>query len=101
MIDERHREVAGTHWSRRRLRLDAVLEPKDPRPRKDDRPAVGVEFRLPDELSFDTRRFTRWAAQAIDYGETEWDSFGRLIIFGCPSPMRRIAASGWGPNRPG
>jgi hypothetical protein len=51
-----HREVAGTHWSDRRLRLDALLVPKQPGPWKDDRPAFGVEFKLADEHSFDTRR---------------------------------------------
>jgi hypothetical protein len=96
-----HREIAGTHWSRRRLRLDAVLEPKDPGRWKDDKPALGVEFKLADERSFDTRRFTRWAAQAVDYTETEWDGFGRLMIFGCPSPMRMIASSGWGQEAAG
>jgi hypothetical protein len=75
--------------------------PKQPGPWKDDRPAFGVEFKLADEYSFDTRRFTRWAAQAVDYAETEWDDFGRLMIFGCPSPLRRIASSAWGPGAAG
>jgi hypothetical protein len=83
-----HEEVQGRHWSGRRFRLDAALVPKDPAPWKDDCPAFGVEFKLADERSFDTRRFIAWAAQAVDYTETEWDDFGRLKIFGCPS-MRR------------
>mgnify|MGYP001206609391 CR=1 FL=1 len=96
-----HEELQGTHWSGRRFRLDAALVPKDPEPWKDDRPAFGVEFKIADERSVDTRRFTAWAAQAVNYTETDWDGFGRLKIFGCPSPIRRIAESGYGAQAAG
>jgi hypothetical protein len=45
----------------------------------------GVEFKNALAGSFDTRRFTSWAAQGVDYVYTEWDGYGRLMIFTCPA----------------
>jgi hypothetical protein len=30
---------------------------------------------------------TSWVAQAIDYAQVDWQGFGRLPIFMCPSPF--------------
>jgi hypothetical protein len=94
-------QVVGRHWSGRRLRIDAVLRPRDPEPWKDVAPAFGVEFKLADERSFDTRNFTGWAAQAVAYAQTEWNDFGRLAVFACPSPLRLLCGSSWGEGAAG
>lgn len=44
----------------------------------------GVEFKNAFAGSFDTRRFTSWTAQAVDYTHTEWERYGHLKIFTCP-----------------
>lgn len=38
----------------------------------------------------DSKDFTGWAAQAINYTHVDWDGYGRLLIFTCPSPVRHF-----------
>jgi hypothetical protein len=78
------REVWGNHCSGKHVRLDAVRRPGDPSGWFDSDPRFGVEFKNAFVGSFDTRRFTAWAAQAVDYVHTEWEGYGRLMIFTCP-----------------
>lgn len=78
------REVWGTHCTGARLRLDAVLQPRDSSGWFDQAPVFGVEFKNALAGSFDTRRFTSWAAQAVDYTHTKWGSYGYLTVFTCP-----------------
>lgn len=86
-------EVPGTHCSGQRLRLDAVLMPRDSSGWKDDRPAFGVEFKLPSPGR--TSDFTAWAAQSVDYTHTNWQGYGRLKVFMCPSPFVGLHQSEW------
>ncbi|MEO3856150.1 hypothetical protein [Acrocarpospora sp. B8E8] len=83
------REVWGSHCSGRRVRLDAILRPRDSSSWKDEDPAFGVEFKLAHSGS--TRDFTAWAAQAVDYTHVYWHGYGRLRIFTCPSPFVVLA----------
>lgn len=78
------REVWGAHCGGSRLRIDAVLKPRDASAWKDENPALGVEFKLP---AGSTRDYTAWAAQAVDYTHVFWQGYGRLKIFTCPSPV--------------
>jgi hypothetical protein len=84
------REVRGVHCTGKRLRLDAVLRPRDPSGWFDPPPVFGVEFKNALAGSLDTRRFTSWAAQAVDYAHTDWEGYGRLMIFTCPAVFGRI-----------
>lgn len=79
------REVHGVHYTGKQLRLDAVLRPRDPTGWAGPAPAFGVEFKNALSGPSDTRRFTSWAAQAVDYTYTEWTGYGRLMIFTCPA----------------
>lgn len=88
------REVRGAHCSGRQLRLDAVLRPRDPSGWADPSPAFGVEFKNAYAGSHDTRRFTSWAAQAVDYVHTEWDGYGPLTIFACPAVSAAFTGQG-------
>jgi hypothetical protein len=88
------REVPGAHCGGRQLRIDAILRPKDAADWKDEAPALGVEFKIPDVGG--TRGFTAWAAQAIDYTHVHWQGHGRLKIFACPSPWPVLTNYGGG-----
>ena len=82
------REVYGAHCGGRRLRIDAVAWPRDPGGWKDEHPVFGIEFKAVELMTFDTTNFTRWAAQAVDYTHVEWEGYGRLRVFTCPSPVK-------------
>ena len=85
------REVCGTHCTGRRLRVDAVLRPRESAGWKDAEPAFGVEFKLAGTKPFnDTKDFTHWAAQAADYAHVKWDRYGYLRTFTCPSATRYL-----------
>ncbi|QTV80411.1 hypothetical protein [Microbacterium sp. NIBRBAC000506063] len=88
-VFEFHRECWGTHCSGRRMRIDAIATPRDASGWKDPHPVFGLEFKLAGARDFqDTRDFTAWAAQTVDYTHVRWEGFGNLRIFACPSPVR-------------
>jgi hypothetical protein len=78
-----HREIWGTHCTDRRLRIDAILRPRQKSGWTDEDPAFGVEFKNP-AAADGTKAYTKWAAQAVDYTHTNWDGYGRLLIATCP-----------------
>lgn len=84
------REVYGTHCEGKRLRIDAVAWPRNPSEWKDEQPAFGIEFKATQLMNFDMRNFTRWMAQAVDYTHVDWDGYGRLRVFTCPSPVQEL-----------
>lgn len=91
------REVPGTTCDHAtRLRIDAVLRPREPERWKNAAVALGVEFKDVLALTGDTRNFTSWLAQCIDYSHTTWDGYGRLPVFVCPS----LVAGGFEQDRP-
>ena len=84
------REVWGTHCSGRRLRIDAVLRPRECTDWADgDDAAFGVEFKLP----LGGSQSAKWISQCFDYTHTVWDGYGRLGIFACPD-----VRMGWTPE---
>lgn len=69
------KEVWGTHWSGKRLRMDAMLRPFDRWEWGDgEDTAFGLEFKQPQRRSF--KDATKLLAQAHDYVETNWDGYG-------------------------
>lgn len=77
------REIWGTHFSGKRLRIDAVIKPKEVSLWKNKNILFGVEFKLPskqESIGNDTKLIT----QAIDYHCTKWDEYGYLPILVCP-----------------
>ena len=78
------REIVGEHCAGKRLRLDAVLRPRDSSGWHDEQPAFGVEFKLPRD-GWNLRDHTGWIRQMIDYAHTNWIGFGRLAMFACPT----------------
>jgi hypothetical protein len=80
------REVRGRFPTGQGVRLDAILRPRDPGPWFDDEPVFGVEFKSPrtyNGLGDDVAQIR----QVVDYTYCEFEGYGRLGIFLCPSPV--------------
>ncbi|WP_141747177.1 hypothetical protein [Streptomyces agglomeratus] len=82
-------QVKGRYWTGEKTRIDAVLRPQDPDPWFDENPAFGVEFKNLSANSSVSDRYG-WVAQAVAYTHCEWDGYGSLAIFLCPSPLAWI-----------
>lgn len=78
-----HEEVWGTHWSGRRLRIDAIITPKDDSDWKTKSPHFGVEFKnfRGFKASGDMKDYTKWWSQCHDYAETDFDEYGYVYVF--------------------
>lgn len=72
-------EVSGKHFSGTRLRIDAVITPKETDGWKNPQVALGLEFKEPTNIK-GKHYFTYWAKQALDYAHTNWTGFGYLPI---------------------
>ncbi|MET8384284.1 hypothetical protein ABZV14_14915 [Streptosporangium canum] len=84
------REVYGTHCFGARLRIDAMLRPRDAHAWRNPDVAFGVEFKVP-RLADGLKTYAKWVAQAVDYTYVDWDGYGRRIVLTCPGV---IAAMG-------
>jgi len=76
-------EVPGTHWSGRRLRIDAIIKPKDDSAWKTKSPSIGLEFKnfRAFSPSIDMKDYTKWWSQCHDYAETNFDGHGYVYVF--------------------
>lgn len=88
-----YHEVHGKHFSGKKLKLDAILRPKDSHLWKNPDVALGIEFKDTIRFSnnYDTKDFTKWLAQCLDYSNTSWNGFGYIYIFACPSLVDGVA----------
>ncbi|MEH0938324.1 hypothetical protein [Micromonospora psammae] len=93
------REVPGRHCGGRTVRIDAVLRPRDRNLWHDPDIAFGVEFKLACRHSWDTREYTAWAAQMVDYTHVDWAGYGRLPILACPSLVEPFSTGEGGIGR--
>jgi len=96
-----HREVTGHHPSGKRLRIDAVLVPRDSSAWARPDIALGIEFKRASALGRgDSSRIVR---QCLDYTITDFKGFGTgLPIFYCPgfdAIAQWRAVREWAPNR--
>lgn len=78
------KEVYGSHFSGARLRIDAVLKPKNICEWKNSDVSLGIEFKFTEKLA-STKDKTLWLKQCIDYANTKWDDYGYIYVFSCPS----------------
>jgi len=78
------KEVFGTHFSGCRLRIDAVVKPKETSMWKNKNVAFGIEFKAKEKLD-GLKASTHWVKQCIDYANTQWDSYGYIYVFSCPN----------------
>ena len=90
-----HCEVEGRHFSDKRMKLDAVVIPKNINLWKNPDVALGIEFKDTERFSrnYDTKDFTKWLAQCIDYSNTAWNGFGYIYIFTCPNLTDGVSKS--------
>ena len=76
-------EVWGTHLAGRKLRIDAVIKPKDISEWKNKDIAFGLEFKSPSKLvSFGNQ--LNFMKQCVDYSYTKFEGFGFIPILSCP-----------------
>lgn len=77
-------QVRGMHYSGKRMAIDAIIKPRDTSQWASKDIALGVEFKLTDNIREDARKFTGWVAQCVDYANTNWDEYGLVHVFACP-----------------
>lgn len=78
-----YQEVWGTHWSGKRMRIDAIITPKDTSRWKTKSPRFGIEFKnfRGFNPSMDMKDYTKWWSQCHDYAETNFDGHGYVVLF--------------------
>lgn len=89
-------QVIGTHPTGKRLRIDAILRPRDPSPWSRSDIALGVEFKAPTDRPSERRERKencKIISQCIDYSLVDWSAFGQVPIFFCPGFAEIRAAS--------
>ena len=76
-------EAWGTHWSDKRVRIDAIVTPKDDSQWKTKSPRFGIEFKnfRGFDASFSIKDYTKWWSQCHDYAETKFDDHGYVPVF--------------------
>jgi len=84
-------EVEGVHFSGKKVRIDAMLTPKDHLGWK--RPCnIGLEIK---RGSQDVGEVTKQISQAVDYANSNFAGFGHVYVFCYPDPEE----SKWGEFR--
>lgn len=78
-----YEEVWGTHWSGKRVRIDAIITPIDDSDWKTKSPRLGIEFKNFRAFSgcFDLKNYSKWWGQCHDYAETNFDGHGYVPVF--------------------
>lgn len=78
-----HEQVDGEHFSGKKMRIDAIVTPKDQSQWLTKPAHLGVEFKNFNAFSkaFDFKDYTKWWAQCADYANTKWDGYGYIFVF--------------------
>lgn len=96
-----HEQVSGRHFSGKAMRIDAIVVPKDAAAwaKSSSPPRLGIEFKNFRKFSpaFDTKDYTKWWAQCVDYANTEFDGFGFVYVFTYNGfeHYRQATSDGW------
>lgn len=77
------REVFGTHFSGKRIRIDLIISPINKSDWLNKNVVFGVEFKNPSTQT-DCRNDTALIKQSIDYRHTNFDNYGYIPIIACP-----------------
>jgi hypothetical protein len=77
-------EVWGKHFSGRKMKIDAILTPKENDDWRNKSLSFGIEFKNPIGEESNHRRDTDCLAQCLDYTFTKFDEFEDTFILLCP-----------------
>lgn len=77
------REVTGTHFTGRKMRIDAIISPKKSFDWKNQSIAFGIEFKKHHE-HISPRVISGMIKQGYDYMHCEFGRFGKVPILLCP-----------------
>lgn len=78
------REIIGTHFSGKKMRIDAILRPKDNSEWRNKELAIGLEIKSPLMEEVNNRRDTDILAQCLDYSFCKYEGIKDIIIVICP-----------------
>jgi hypothetical protein len=81
-------EVWGRHPSGTKIRIDAVLRPKDREPWRSKDVAIGLEFKSPGSAKSHASRDSAVMAQTLDYAMCDFEGYGQILVFICPAPAQ-------------
>lgn len=78
--------MQGQHFTGKHLKIDFIIKPKVTAGWKNANICFGVEFKDMARLdqSGDTKNFSKWLAQCVDYSNTAWSGHGYIYILTCP-----------------
>lgn len=77
------REVPGSHFTGKPVRIDAILRPRDFRNWFDPNCAVGLEIKRGSDR---VGEITKQLSQAVDYANSSFDGVGMVYVFCYPDP---------------
>lgn len=85
---EIRREVWGTHFSGRKVKIDAILKPKDNREWRNKDLVIGLEIKNPLLWHTNNRRDSDLLAQCVDYFMSKFSGVKDMIVLICPLPIK-------------
>jgi len=77
-------EVSGTHFSGRKMKIDAILRPRDNSEWRNKELVFGLEIKNPLTWETNNRRDTDILAQCLDYSFTKFKGVKDIVIVMCP-----------------
>ncbi len=85
----------GDHFSGKELEIDAILRPKDLSEWKNKNVAMGIEFKdhIKFATNFDTKDYTKWLAQCVDYSHTYWRGYGYIYVFAFDGLVKQLTGT--------
>ena len=76
------KQVKGKHLSGKKMKIDAVITPKDTTDWKNKEIAFGINFKLPKKLE-DLHSLISLMGEYVDYSNTKFEGYGFIPILAC------------------
>ncbi|MDO6739389.1 hypothetical protein [Wenyingzhuangia sp. 2_MG-2023] len=76
-------EVSGIHITGKKLRIDAIIKPKDTSDWKNKNIVFGLEFKSPTKIDRLNNQLN-YMRQCVDYSYTKFGDYGFIPILSCP-----------------
>jgi len=81
-------EVWGTHFSGKKVKIDAILRPKNNSDWRNKDLVIGLEIKNPLLWETNNRRDTDVLAQCVDYSMSSFKDVNDMIVLVCPLPHK-------------